>query len=147
MEAYNRNDEALIVNNVTLHYETIEDIILLDKTDNDIREVLDVSIENENYKDYIIKTTIPGDDELITGYRLKTMLVLTYHIEYTEDSELAQTKVLTRNKLVNLTITLPKNYVQGANINITPSIVDISSKVINCRKIYLSTYLKMTITL
>lgn len=141
------NNEHSLYSKMELHYETIEDIVSLDECDGLIKEVLDIYCETKILKQYIFKAPIVNDNYLNDGYRVKLILVSKTSIEFTGENSLGQTKITTNDKIFNVTINLPKNYEEGKTLNIEPSIVDISSRLINKQTLYISTYIKFTLAL
>lgn len=144
LSAVNNLDD-FVCGNIEIQGETIEDIICLDQCEGYIKEVLDVFVEPKVVKQYIFRAPIIENGVLYKGYKLKLIMVATTNIEYTEASTLEQTKVLTRDKLFNVTMKLPQTYEEGKSVNIQPTVADISTKVLCKTKIYMSTYINITI--
>lgn len=139
------NLDDFVCGNIEIQGESIEDIIYLDACEGQVKEVLDIFVEPKVVKQYIFRAPIIENGVLYKGYKLKLIMVATTNIEYTEASTLEQTKVLTRDKLFNVTMKLPQSYEEGKAVNIQPVVSDVSTKILNKCKIYISTYINITI--
>lgn len=144
---YNHAENNCLEDNISMNYETIEDYIELCEDEGYIKDVLDITSNYEIKKFYVVKSAFPMNNSICSWYKVKILLLLTLHIEYTEESLLGQTKVLSREKLLNVSVPLPENYRVGEPLNIMPEVVDISTKLLSSKRFYISIYLKTNVTI
>lgn len=140
------NHDNFECNNLEIFNETVESMIKLNECDETIKEVLNIFQEPRIVEKYVFKAPLVIDNKLTYGYKIKLLMISTTNIEYTENSALGQTKFISRDTRFNVTITLPKNYEEGKMINIIPSVIHVSYKIINCRTLYTSAFLSFALT-
>lgn len=140
----NNNCNTLDLNSIEIYNENVESIFSLTESNDNVKDILNSFAELNIVKKYVFKAPIVEYSKLDYWYKIKLMILLKCNFEYTEESTLGETKFLCKTKLFNVTFTLPKSYEDGMHVNIIPSVVDLSYKILNKNSLYVSSYLSFT---
>lgn len=131
--------------NISINYETIENYVELCDNEGSIYDIINISSYCEIKNFYILKSEFLINDSISKRHKVKGLLKLYFYIEYTEDNLIEQTKILSREFLVNISTLIPEKYNEGESLSILNELIDISTKLITNNKFYISIYLKTTL--